>query len=75
MVGSRNGDIEENRRNGQKIKKNDFPHFGVLGHQKHPYVGRILKKSFQGSIHAQLYMTIKGPFGQFQLQPCTVNLK
>ncbi len=36
MVGSRNGDIEKNRRNGQKIEKNDFPYFGVLGHQKHP---------------------------------------
>ncbi len=43
-------------------KKNDFPYFGVLGHQKHPYVGRILKKSLQqGSIRAQFYMVIKDP--------------
>ncbi len=65
MVGSRNGDIEENRSNGQKIEKNDVPYFEVLGHQKRPHVDRILKKSFQGSIHAQLYMAIKGTFGRF----------
>ncbi len=58
-----------------KLKKKDFPYFGVLGQQKHSHIGSILKKSFQGSIHAQLYMAIKGPFGRFQLQPCTVNLK
>ncbi len=76
MVVSRNGDIEENRWNGQKTeKKNDFPYFDMLGHQKHPYVGRILKKSLQGSIHSQFYMSIKGPFGQFVLQPCTVSVK
>ncbi len=33
----------------KKLKKNDFPYFLVLGHQKHPYVGRILKKSLRGS--------------------------
>ncbi len=47
----------------------------MSGHQKHPYVGRILKKSLQGSIHAQFYMAIKGPFGQFLLQPRTVSIK
>ncbi len=75
MVGSGKGDIEENRKNGQKIEKNFFPYFGVLVHQKHSHVGRILKKSVQGSIHAQLYMAIKDPFGQFQLQLRTANLR
>ncbi len=66
MVDSGNGDIEENRWNGQKIeKKNDFPYFGMSGHQKHPYVGKIQKKSLQGSTHAQFYMAIKGPFCRF----------
>ncbi len=37
----------------------------MLGHQKDPYVGRILKKSFQGFIHARFYMAIKGSFGPF----------
>ncbi len=47
----------------------------MLSRQKHNYVGRILKKSLQGSIHAQFYMAIKGPFGRFLLQPCTVSIK
>ncbi len=58
-----------------KNQKNYFPYFDVLGHQKHPYVGRILKKSLQGSSQAQFYMAIKDPFGQFLLQPCTVSIK
>ncbi len=36
----------------------------MLHYQKHPYVGRILKKSLQRSIHAQFYIAIKGPFGK-----------
>ncbi len=64
MVVPRNRDIEKNRGNGQKKKKKDFTYFGMLGPQKHPYVGRILK-----SIHAQFYMATKGPFGRFLLQP------
>ncbi len=55
--------------------KKDFPYFGLLGHQKRPYVGRILKKSLQGSIHTQFYMSIKGPFGHFLSQLCTVSAK
>ncbi len=31
----------------------------MLGHQKHLYVARILKKSLQVAIHAQFYMAIK----------------
>ncbi len=31
----------------KKLKKKDFPYFDVLGHQKHPYVGRILRKSLE----------------------------
>ncbi len=58
-----------------KISKKNFPSFGVLGHQKHPYVGRILKKPLQGSIHALFYMAINGPFGRFLLQPCTGSVK
>ncbi len=58
----------------KKIGKNDFPYFGVLDHQKHVYVGRILKKSLQGSIHAQFYMERKGPFGWLLLQPCKVSV-
>ncbi len=56
-------------------KKKDFPYLGVLGHEKHSYVGRILKKSPQGSIHAQFCMGIKGPFGRLLLQQCTVSVK
>ncbi len=74
LVVSRNTDIEENRWNGQNTK-NDFPYFGVLGHEKHTYVGRILKKSLQSSIHSQFSVVIKGPFSQFLLQPCTVSTK
>ncbi len=74
-VVSRNRNIEENRWNGQKIEKNDFPYFGASGHQKHPSVGRILKKLLQGSIHTQFYTAIKGPFGQFLLQLRTVSVK
>ncbi len=59
----------------KKLKRKDFPYFGVLGYQKHPYVGRILKKSVQDSIYAQFYMAIRGPFGQFLLQLCTVSVK
>ncbi len=58
----------------KKLKKIISPYFGVLGHQKLPYVGRILKKSFQGSIHAQFYIAIKGPFGWFLLQLCTASV-
>ncbi len=47
----------------------------MLCHQKHPYVVKILEKSLQGSLHAQLYMAIKGPFGRFLFQPCTVSIK
>ncbi len=47
----------------------------MLGYQKHPYVGKIPKKSLQGSIHAQFYITIKGPFSRFLLQLCTVSEK
>ncbi len=47
----------------------------MLGHQKHAYVGRILKKSLQSSIHAQFYMAIKYSFGRFLLQPCTESIK
>ncbi len=75
MVVLRNEDIEENRSNGQKLEKNDFPYFDVLRHQKHPYVSRIQKKSLQGSIHIQFYITITGPFGRSLLQPCTVSVK
>ncbi len=75
LVVSRNGGIKENRWNGQKIKKKDFPYFGVLGHQEHSCVGRILKKSLQGSTHTQFYMAIKGTFGAFLLQLCTVSVK
>ncbi len=32
----------------KKSKKNYFLYFGVLRHQKHSYVGRILKKSLLG---------------------------
>ncbi len=53
-------------------KKNDFPYFGVLGHQKHPYVGRILKKSLRSFIQAQFYMAIKGQLCRILLQPCTL---
>ncbi len=56
----------------KKIEKNDFLHFEVLGRQKHPYVGRILKKSFQGSSHTQLYMAINGPFGRSRSQMKTM---
>ncbi len=28
----------------------------MLGHEKHPFVGRTLKKSLKGSIHTQFYM-------------------
>ncbi len=48
--------------NSQKMENNYFPYFGMLGLQKHFNVGRILKKSLQGSIHAQFYMTIRGIF-------------
>ncbi len=75
LVISRNGDIEENRWNGQKIEKNDFPYFGVLGHQKNLYLGRKLKKSLQGSIHVQFYTAIKDPFGRFLLQLGTVSIQ
>ncbi len=51
----------------RKIEKNDFPYFSVFGHQKHPYIGRILKKSLHGFIHAQFYMVITGPFGRYQV--------
>ncbi len=30
----------------------------MLGHQKHAHVGRIPKKSLQGSIHAQFYIRV-----------------
>ncbi len=58
----------------KKLKK-WFPHFGMFGHQNHPYVDRILKKSLQGSIHPQFYMAIKGLFGRFLLQLCTESVK
>ncbi len=35
----------------KKLKKKDFPHFGVLGRQKYPYVGGILKKSHQSQLY------------------------
>ncbi len=38
-------------------------------------VGRILKKSLQGSIHTQFYMAMKGPIGWFLLQLYTVSVK
>ncbi len=47
----------------------------MLGRKKHDYVGRILKKSLQGSIHTKLYMAIEGPFGRFLLQSRTVSVK
>ncbi len=75
LVVSRNGDIEKNRRNGKKIEKNYFPYLYLLGYQKLTYVGGILKKSLQGSIHAQFYMAIKGPLGRFLLQLCRVSVK
>ncbi len=31
--------------------KYEFPFSGILGHQKHPNVDGIMKKSLQGSIH------------------------
>ncbi len=34
----------------EKIEKNYFPYFCVLGHQKHPYVGRMLKRLYSHSI-------------------------
>ncbi len=68
MFGCKNGDIEEIGGMVEKSKKMTFLIL-VLAFQKHPNVGRILKKSFEGSIHTQLYMAIKDPFGRFQLQP------
>ncbi len=59
----------------KKWKKKDFPYFDVLGHQKHLYAGRILKKSLQGSGDTPFYKEIKGPLGQFLLQPCTMSVK
>ncbi len=59
----------------KKSKKCDFSYFGVLRHQKHPYVGRILKKLLQGSIRAQFYMAINGPFDRFLLQASKVSVK
>ncbi len=35
VVISRNGDIEENKWNGQKIKKNYFPYLGVRPTETH----------------------------------------
>ncbi len=46
-----------------KNQKNNCPYFGELNLQKYPYIAKILKKSLQGSIHAQFYMAIKGSFG------------
>ncbi len=64
------------RKVGEMInEKNDFPYFGVLGHQKHPYVGRILNKWIQGSIYAQFYMAMKGPLSWLLLQLCTMSAK
>ncbi len=42
---------------------------------RNTHLGRILKKSLQGSIHAQFYMAVKGPVGRFLLQLCTVSVK
>ncbi len=66
--------VRKTREMIKKWKKKGFSYFGVLGHQKHSYVGRILKKSHQDFIHVQFYMTIKGPFGRFLLQLCTVSI-
>ncbi len=55
------------RKIGEMVKnpgKKLFLYFAMLGHQEHPYDGRILKKSLQGSIHAQFYMEIEDPFGR-----------
>ncbi len=49
-----------------KNLKKGLAYFGVLGHQKHLYDGRIPKKSLQGSIHAQFYMAVMDPFGRSQ---------
>ncbi len=57
---SRNGETEKIGEMVKKLEKNDFPYYGALGHQKHTYVGKILKKSLQGSIHTQFYMALKG---------------
>ncbi len=37
-----------------KNRKNDFPYSDMLGHWKHLYFGRILKKSLQGSFRSIL---------------------
>ncbi len=58
-----------------KYWKKWFSLFRRISHEKHPYVGRILKKWFKGSTHAQFYVVIKSPFGWFRLQPCTVSMK
>ncbi len=63
---------------GEKVKilqKNYLPYFGVLGHQKYPYVDRILKKSLPGSIHTQFYVVMKGQFDRLLLQLCTVSVR
>ncbi len=47
----------------KKLKKKLFSLFWYVRPPEISHVGRILKKSLEGSIYAQFYMAIKSPFG------------